>query len=67
MPDPIAAQQLVTLARQLERQLARRRKLVAQLDALNTAILETRRFLNGVMSDDAPAPAPTSLLPGEPR
>jgi len=36
----------VKLARQLERQLARRRKLRVKLQELDHAILTTRRFLN---------------------
>lgn len=45
-PREQTTEQLVKLARQLERYLARRRKLRAKLAELDSAILTTRRFLN---------------------
>jgi|GEM_PF-3264486 len=51
---PNTPAELVKLARQLERYLARRRKLRQQLAELDSAILTTRRFLNDLTRLFAP-------------
>ena len=52
-PDSTA--ELVKLARQLERQLARRRTITRKLTALDAEILTTRRFLRDMTRPFAPA------------
>lgn len=56
--------EVVRLARQLERQLARRRRIVKVLDQLDIELRTTRKFLRDLTEPSLPLPG-SEPLPGE--